>query len=213
MAKPELPTVSWSSPDKGQHLLKHRLMKKTSAILKSLSDEKKGQITIGDVIAETGSRAHGFGLLLFALPEALPLPLPSLSTILAIPLILLSAHLIVFGEGPGIPERARRQTIRASVLRTVAKYATPAFERLERISHPRLEVPARQERFLAGACLLLSVILLLPIPLGNFLPALCLVAIAFGMLQRDGVIVGFGLVGLAAVLALIIFLTNFLWGA
>jgi hypothetical protein len=142
---------------------------------------------------------------MIALPETLPIPVPSASIVLAVPLVLISAHLLVFGEGRGIPKRLRKQSISTSAVQKVAKYVAPVFKTLEHISRPRLETLARQEHLLGAACLLLSVILLLPIPFGNLAPAVCLVAIAFGMLQRDGVVVMLGLAGAAACTAALIY--------
>ena len=178
-------------------------MKNTSAILKSLS-RHDGEVSLGDAMRQGGSRAHGLGLLLFALPETIPLPVPSLSTVLAIPLILIAGHLILFGEGQGIPKKIRDRCIPASVADKLAKYVAPVFEKLEHLSHHRWEPLADRERLLGAACLILAVILLLPIPFGNLPPAVCLAAIAFGMMQRDGVIVAVGLLGaLACIVAAI----------
>ena len=47
--------------------------------------------------------------------------------------------------------------------------------------------------YLIGAiCLLLSIILFLPIPLGNMLPAFTICVLALGVLERDGVWIGIG---------------------
>lgn len=48
-------------------------------------------------------------------------------------------------------------------------------------------------------CLILALVIALPIPLGNLPPAVCVVALAFGMLQRDGFIVAGALAASAAV--------------
>jgi hypothetical protein len=48
--------------------------KPTSAVLRSLADKAGERIPFGDVTSAAGSRAHGFGLLLFAMPELLPIP-------------------------------------------------------------------------------------------------------------------------------------------
>jgi hypothetical protein len=183
-------------------------MKNTSAILKALAGNDKERVTVADIVRQGGSRAHGFALLMIALPETLPLPIPSASIILAVPLVLISAHLLFFGEGRGIPERARKHSISAATVRKIAAYVAPVFETLEHVSRQRFEALARQERFLAAVCLLLSVILLMPIPFGNLVPAVCLVTIAFGMLQRDGVVVALGLAGAAACTAALIYFVN-----
>ncbi|MGH6923901.1 MAG: exopolysaccharide biosynthesis protein, partial [Propylenella sp.] len=46
-------------------------------------------------------------------------------------------------------------------------------------------------------CLYLAILLLLPLPLLNFAPAVCLVAIALAMVQRDGILMLVGLAGTA----------------
>jgi hypothetical protein len=178
-----------------------------SAILKELarSDENA---TVGDVMRKGGSRGHGLGLLLFALPETIPIPVPSISTFLAIPLILISGHLILFGEGKGIPKKISERSIPASVIKKLETYVAPIFRTVERVSHPRLEVLAERERLLGVACLVLSIILLLPIPFGNLPPALCLAAIAFGMIQRDGIIVALGLLGAFACLVATLYVVS-----
>lgn len=175
------------------------IIEKTSAILKSLADSENERLSLHDVIKAAGARAHGFGLLLFALPETIPVPLPGVSAIVAIPLILIAAHLIAFGEGSGLPQRALTQTIPTSVIQKVAKLTAPVLQWTESWSHPRLKTVARRHRLIGVVCLLLGLVLLAPIPFGNFVPALGIVVIAFGMLQRDGVVI---LIGLCFALAL-----------
>ena len=58
---------------------------------------------------------------------------------------------------------------------------------------------AHRHRLIGVVCLLLGIVLLAPIPFGNFVPALGIVVIAFGMLQQDGVVI---LIGLSFALAL-----------
>ncbi len=57
------------------------------------------------------------------------------------------------------------------------------------------------ERVIGAFCLALAVIQILPIPLGNVLPALAISIIALGMIERDGVwvLAGFA-VGVAAMI-------------
>jgi hypothetical protein len=183
-------------------------LKRISAILKELAHRKDETTTIGDVMREGGSRGHGLGLLMFALPETIPIPVPSLSTLLAVPLILISGHLVLFGEGKGIPKTIRERSIPASAIKNLKTYVAPIFRTVERVSHPRWEVVAERERLLGLACLVLAIILLLPIPFGNLWPALSLAAIAFGMIQRDGIVVAIGLLGALACLVATIYVVS-----
>jgi hypothetical protein len=170
-------------------------MEATSAVVKSLADADTERVGLGDLLKRAGSRAHGLALLLFVLPETIPLPTPSLSTILAVPLVLVSAHLALFGEDSRLPGPARRISVKASTIQRIASWVVPALERVEALSKPRLQGLVRHDRLLGVVCLALSIVLALPIPLANFAPAICLAAIAFGMLQRDGALVALGLLG------------------
>lgn len=185
-------------------------MKPASAILRSLAAKDGEQVTMDDVLEETGRRAHGFGLLLFALPQAIPLPLGGVSVVLAIPLLLLSAHLIVFGVGSGIPERSRRYGIRASWVRHMVRFAAPVLAKLEYLSRPRLETLADRSRLLGFLCLLLAIVIFLPIPFGNLIPGVCIILIAFGMVERDGLIVGLGVVATVALFVGLYFAVDWL---
>lgn len=173
-------------------------IEKTSVILKSLADSDNERLSLQDVIKATGARAHGVGLLLFALPETIPIPLPGVSAVIGVPLILIAAHLIAFGEGRGLPQRLLRQTVPTTMVQKVSKVTGPVLEWIESWSHPRLKAVAGLHRLLGVVCLLLGIVLLAPIPFGNFVPAVGIVVIAFGMLQRDGVAI---LIGLGLTLA------------
>jgi hypothetical protein len=209
-ARPKTVHLNFLKPSNvvGLNLSRTRPLKSISAILEELAHRKDETTTVGDVMRKGGSRGHGLGLLMFALPETIPIPVPSLSTFLAVPLVLISGHLILFGEGRGIPKRIRERSLPASAIKKLETYVTPIFRTVERVSHPRWEALAERERLLGIACLVLSIILLLPIPFGNLPPALCLAAIAFGMIQRDGIVVALGLLGAFACLVATIYVVS-----
>lgn len=158
-----------------------------SAILTGLvRDASRERIAISDLFAATGERAFGALLFLFALPNLLPMP-PGTSSVLAVPLIFLAAQLS-FGFKPWLPSVIARRSIRRSDLSAVVERSAPWIARAERILAPRfgLLVHPPAERVVGLLCLALALILVLPIPLGNFLPALAICMFAFGILERDG---------------------------
>ena len=59
------------------------------------------------------------------------------------------------------------------------------------------------ERLLGLVCLVLSLVLVLPIPFGNMLPAFALCVIALGLLERDGIWVLAGLTAASVALAIV----------
>jgi hypothetical protein len=158
---------------------------------------------LGKVLDRLGARAHGTAILLLAIPDALPLPLPSAGAVLGVPLILVSAHLAVFGERGRLPRRALDWRLPPRVATVIAARVAPVLARAERLSRRRLAIVAGKERPAGLACLVLSAILFLPIPFVNLPAAIGLVILAWGLVQRDGVIVAIGLgYAVAAVLLL-----------
>jgi hypothetical protein len=172
-----------------------------SEVLRAFAGEGSESLTLGTIISASGSAVHGFALLLLALPEALPLPLPSASGVLGIPLIVLSAHLALFGQSARLPQRLLDLRIPRKALALVARYLSPALAWLERLSRPRWDALVQDERLIGLVCLCLSLILFLPLPFVNAPPALCLIAIALGMIQRDGLLIAVGTAGGAAIVA------------
>jgi hypothetical protein len=65
---------------------------------------------------------------------------------------------------------------------------------LERLLKPRLLfiTSATGERIIGGLCLVLAIVLAMPIPLGNMLPAFAISLMALGVLERDGIWVVIG---------------------
>ena len=176
-----------------------------SEILRSLAARPEAHIPFGDVVMAAGSRVHGIALFIFVLPETLPLPLPSASGILGIPLLIISAHLAIFGEASHLPQRVLDLKIPRSIFIAISKYLGPVLEWLERLSRPRWSFFVREERPMGILCLYLSLILWLPLPLVNAPPAICLAAVALGIIHRDGMLIAAGLAG-AVVLTAALFL-------
>lgn len=184
----------------------------TSEFLLSLPRRGEGEkVTLGELVDSAGTRAYGFALLLFALPEALPLPVVGLTAIVALPVGLLGAYMAVMGTERPLPGWLRRRSIKRSLLQAAVAKAAPMFERIERITRPRWQRLAEAGRPLGLMCLVLAAVVALPIPFGNMPPALCIVGIAFGMVQRDGRIVAGGLAAACLTLlgmAVLLFVTG-----
>jgi hypothetical protein len=172
----------------------------TAAVAEVLRGLPEGEpMALGELLGRFGSRAHGVALFLLALPDAVPLPIPSVSAILGIPLALISGHLVLFGEKATLPRRIRSWTVPAAVTGALRRYMPPVFDRIGHLSYPRLRPVARRERAIGAVCLMLALLLLLPIPFFNTPPAICLALLAWGMVQRDGLVVLAGLAGTAAI--------------
>lgn len=181
-----------------------------SEILRALAARPEAHIPFGEVVEAAGSRVHGIALFLFVLPETLPLPLPSASGILGIPLVLISAHLAIFGEAAHLPNRILALKVPRSIFVAIAKYVAPVLQWLEQLSRPRWLFFVREERPMGVLCLYLSLILFLPLPLMNAAPAICLAAVALGIIHRDGVLIAAGAVGAVLLSAALVLVADWL---
>jgi hypothetical protein len=175
--------------------------------------------TLGERVAVLGDRAFGVLLLMFALPNLVPVPLPAMSTVLGVPLILLAGQMLIGLPRPRLPSRLARWRPERRHADHVVAGARGLLGRLERFVRPRWRFLAddRRVRHLLGAvCLALALVLALPIPLGNLLPALALSLIALGLLEKDGLViaagVALGAVGLLVVVASVLALAGSLPG-
>jgi len=177
-----------------------------SALLAGLTQgNHEDRITIGDLLAAMQRRALGAMIFIFAVPVALPLP-PGVSTIFGAPLLFLTAQLML-GMEPWLPKLITNRSLTRREFGRIVSAAMPWLHRAESVMKPRMTfVGQRPFVYLLGAmCLILSIILFLPIPLGNMLPAFSVSVISLGLLARDGLwmTIGFllGVVAIAVVWA------------
>ena len=158
-----------------------------SAMLQALAqDDSRDRIAVSDLLEALGDRALAALLFVFAVPNVLPVP-PGTSAILGAPLVFLAAQL-AFGLRPWLPAGIARRTMTRTDFATLVRRIGPWLARAERLLRPRvagLALPPME--YLVGAvCLLLAIVLVLPVPLGNMLPALGISLLALGILERDG---------------------------
>ena len=173
-----------------------------SQVLHGLANDPiRERISIVDLLAALGDRAIGALLFIFAFPNVLPTP-PGTSAVLGAPLLFLAAQL-AFGRQPWLPAIITKRSMSRDDFQTLIRRIAPWLARAEKLLKPRLSsLTLPPMEYLIGlVCLLLAILLALPIPLGNMLPALAISLIALGVLERDGVWVLAGLVtaGIATV--------------
>jgi hypothetical protein len=180
-----------------------------SALLAEIAEgPEDDRISIGDLLAALKRRALGALIFIFAVPVALPLP-PGVSTVFGAPLLFLTAQLML-GMKPWLPKFITNRSLKRGEFKRIISAVAPWLHRAESVMRPRLSfVGQRPFVYLLGLmCLILSIILFLPIPLGNMLPALAVAIISLGLLARDGL---WMLIGLAVGVLAIVIVWGVLW--
>lgn len=171
---------------------------RTSVMLRQFTSAFQGeQIRLADITEGLGKRSFGLLLLLLALPHAIPLPaIPGMSTLLALPLILVALQMLMGMPAPWLPGWLAEKPVRRQTLTAVLDRSLPWLERIERGLHPRLLVVSGRvgERVLGACCLLLACVIAMPIPFGNWLPGMGITLMALGLIERDGLVIVVGAV-------------------
>ena len=162
--------------------------------LRELGDQRR-DVTLAELVERFDNRAFGAVLFLFAVACALPLP-PGSSTILGAPLVLLAPQVAMGSRTPWLPRGVRDRTLDAATLRHVSVRLAGLLERVERVSRPRLKFLFGEVggRMIGVVCTLLALVLILPIPLGNVLPAAAVAAFSLALVLRDGALAILGYV-------------------
>ena len=168
-------------------------------LLAIANDNRRERISITDLLSEMDTRAMGALLMIFALPNVLP-SLPGTSGILGLPLVYLTSQMML-GRLPWLPKFIANRSLPRDSFAALIDRVEPWLAWSERCLLPRLNwlVNERAERLIGGVALVLSVILILPIPFGNMLPALAICLFALGLMEHDGVwvLAGVGVSGAA----------------
>jgi hypothetical protein len=182
---------------------------RTSEVLCEFARSRTAErVTVGEIVEALGDRGIGVVIAIFAIPNTLPSTVPFGNVLTGIPVILFAAQLMFGMERLYLPGFIARRSIDTAFF----KSWTPRVGRLlawfERLLRPRLLVmtTSNAERAIGILCVLLSIVSTLPIPFGHQLPALGIMLIGLGLIERDGLalligsligIVGMTLLGLA----------------
>lgn len=173
--------------------MKHDGSRRTSQVLGEFAEGFEGErISLGDIDAAMQDRAFGLLMLVFALPNTMPVSIPGLSAVTGAPLALIGVQLLIGYPKPWLPAWLARRSFRRDDFARFTHRALPWLRRVEGMLRPRLaRLTSRGiERFLVGGmAVVLALTLALPIPFGNMLPGLALVLFALGLLERDGLAV------------------------
>lgn len=163
----------------------------TSAVMRRiLADLPGDQVSIGYLVLRLRRRSFGGLLILLAALGVFP----GISFFIGLAMIVPGVQMAAGYRAPLLPRVVRRRRLASESLRTVAGKAIPWLERLERVVRPRWlawtkpPVPVALGVLVVG----LALVVILPLPFSNLPPAIALVLLALGLLERDGLLIALG---------------------
>lgn len=180
-----------------------------SQILTDLQDHVHGdEISVKALLETFHERGFGFFLFLFALPAALPIPAFGINTLIALPLLLLTAQQAIGRHTIWVPEKWKAKTITKDTVDSFITTATPWIKRIEFFIRPRLSfmTEGHISKLIGFLGVLMALAVTFPVPLTNTVPSFGIAMMAIGVLMRDGLAVITGaLIGMIWVILLISF--------
>ena len=163
--------------------------------LAELVDSATGpSVTLSWVMEQLHERAFGLFLLILALPCCIPF-LYGIPQIVALPLMFVSAQILIGRQSPWLPDKLDARTISVEGLQNLSQRAGPWLRRIEAFSRPRQTQLTRAplDRLVGLALVFFSASILVPLPGTNTVPGFAVVLVSMGLLQRDGILVLLGM--------------------
>lgn len=152
--------------------------------------EGSSRVYIGNILSVLGDRAWGVAVLALALPCLVPMPIPGIGLIFGGPLLLLSVQLAAGQSRLWLPHVLRRQSVSVEAWQKMLAVFLPRLRQIERVLHHRLPWVSSPvgERITGFMMVLVSLILLLPLPFTNIPLGTILCLLGLGLFERDGLV-------------------------
>lgn len=165
------------------------------------SHDERGP-SIDELSAAVGDKGFGLLLMILSLPSALPVPAPGYSTPFGIAIAVIAIQLLIGRHRVWLPSKLKALRINPIVADKMLGAATKFLRMVEHWIKPRQRwIRSRGgHSALALVILVMSCLMMLPIPLTNTFPAMVIFMIGVGLSEEDGLLaLGAFAIGLAAV--------------
>jgi hypothetical protein len=185
--------------------LPRRRPRRLSQLFAQLARDADGPVSIASLRDSFGDRSFAALLVLFGAFNLLPLP-PGATAFLGLPLVIVSAQMMYGSRRAWLPRFLRDRSISAETFRAIMERMIPRLVRLERMIQPRYWPFWRRQgdRVIGVMSFILGILITLPIPFGNWLPALSTVLLGLALVERDGVLFVLGTaVGIIAIVVIV----------
>ena len=170
-----------------------------SQVLDDIGAKDDPKLYLGELVNAFGERGFGALMVFFGLINAIASPIPGSTTLLGAPLLLICLQLVIRSDQLWMPGWALKSSLPRENYRATIRKVRKPLQFVERLSRPRLGFMSSEvaEVLIGIVTTLLTVIVMLPIFGGNLFPSLFVALFGFGLMQRDGVLIGAAWAGVA----------------
>ncbi|MEM0986750.1 MAG: exopolysaccharide biosynthesis protein [Pseudomonadota bacterium] len=158
-------------------------------------DAQEDGFSLAEIMDRLDERAFGAMLFVLALPCCIPF-LYGVPQVVSLPMMAIAAQMAWGREEPWLPGALARRRVNREGLSSTAKGGKKWFGWVERIARPRLTFLTGRgpERAIGVLLCLFCASILVPLPMTNTTPGFAVALVAFGLMERDGLLVLVGLV-------------------
>ena len=167
-------------------------MSERGALLPTLDRLAEGPrdsiVTLTEFLQGLQTRSYAFAVALLDLPNVIPTGIPWLSTITGVPMFLLVVQYFRGHPVPSLPTFLGRRGLSRGKLQDFVARARRHIERLENAVHPRRAwwVTGVPRQLMLATWMLQIVLLALPVPFDNLLPAWAILFFCLAQIESDG---------------------------
>ncbi|QJP12441.1 exopolysaccharide biosynthesis protein [Starkeya sp. ORNL1] len=170
---------------------------RTSELLSALvTAHSADRIELGELVHALRNRAFGLTILLFGIPNCLPMP-PGIPVICGVILCLVGVQMAMGRDELWLPGWLAARSFSRDLLERIIGRALPWVQRFEAYSRPRqvLFTGPTARRVIGLLVVVLGLELMLPIPIfGNLPPGVAVCILGLGLVERDGAFIIAGIV-------------------
>jgi len=151
-------------------------------------------LTLDEFLEGLETRSFAFAIAALDVINCVPTGIPWLSTVTGVPMFLLAIQYFLGRPAPSLPDFIGRRGFPRGKLQDVLFRARRYIERVENAVHPRHDwwVSGLPRQAMLLTWMLLIVLLALPLPFDNLLPALAILFFCLALIEGDGVMAMLG---------------------
>lgn len=169
----------------------------TSDLLQRVVEQNTDdKLLVRDLKNALHERGFGILLMIFALPNCIPVPMPpGYSSVFSIPLFIFSVQLMLGHDTPWLPSWIVNKRVKRTTVAKMVERASPILKRIENILRPRLSFASTNtgERIIGAFVFAFAVSIVVPLPLTNLIPAWGTLVMSLGLMRRDGLTIIIGM--------------------
>ncbi|TCD15051.1 exopolysaccharide biosynthesis protein [Oricola cellulosilytica] len=174
--------------ERAEEAIAYRNPRPLSAVLRGLAEGEHGTVSVGRVRAALADRSFATFLVFTASLNLLPIP-PGTSAVVGIPIVLVAFQMIMGYPTIWLPRFFLRRSLSQKAFHKMTTRLIPFLERMETWVRPRywpFRCVESGEKTVGLIALIYGIAVVIPIPFGNWLPALAVFICGVALSERDG---------------------------